>query len=44
MKPAKGQSTVLPVKTAAGAAIAQKMVVPVAYAGKTQEGPVTIKS
>lgn len=34
MKPAKDQSTAQPVKTVASAAIALKMVVPAAYAGK----------
>jgi hypothetical protein len=34
MQPAKDQSTVQLVKTAAGAAIALKMVAPAAYAGK----------
>ena len=36
MQPAKDLSTAQPVKTAAGAAIAQKMVVPAAYAAKTE--------
>ena len=36
MKPAKDQSTAQPVKTVAGAAIAQKMVAPAAYAGKKE--------
>jgi hypothetical protein len=39
MPPAKGLSTAQPVKTAAGAAIAQKMVVPAAYAGKKRKTP-----
>jgi hypothetical protein len=40
MLPAKGLSTAQPVKTAAGAAIALKMVDPAAYAAKKQQGPV----
>ena len=36
MQPAKGQSIARLVKTAAGVAIAQKMVAPAAYAGKTR--------
>ena len=46
MKPAKGQSIARLVKTAAGAAIALKMVVPAVYAGKLKKprlvtGPLT---
>jgi len=36
MQPAKGLSTAQPVKTAAVVAIAQKMVVPAAYAAKKE--------
>jgi hypothetical protein len=36
MKPAKGQSTARLVKTAAGVAIAQKMVAPAVYAVKIE--------
>jgi hypothetical protein len=41
MQPAKGQSIARLVKTAAGAAIVQKMVALAAYAAKNQEGPVS---
>jgi hypothetical protein len=39
MQPAKDQSTALPVKTAAGAAIVLKMVARVVYAAKKERQP-----